>query len=142
MKKFAKFMLMGIFMVGITTGCGCKKKEKEDGKENKEPEVQVSTNEGVIADKELDVFKFENTSLIYENSTSVLETLVTNTSDQEQTLKEFKIHVKDKEGNEIVTLTGFVGDSIAAHESKLITTSYGDNLTQVAYDITYELVKD
>lgn len=141
MKKIATIMFLGVLLVGVTTGCGCKKKDKDNKDENKKPEVEVSTNEGVIGDKEVDVFKFENTSLIYENGTSVLETMVTNTSDTKQTLSEFLIHVKDKEGKEIIQLVGFVGESIDAHESKLITSSYGDNLTKVAYDITYEVKK-
>ena len=88
----------------------------------------------------MDVFKFEKTSLIYENGNSKLQTTVTNTSSEKQYLAEFLIHVKDEQGNEIVTMTGFVGDSIDANASKIIDSTYGDDLTK-ATSIEYEVVK-
>jgi len=78
--------------------------------------------------------------LIYEKSTSILQTTVTNTSNTTQYLKDFNIIVKDESGNEIVTLTGFIGDSIDAGESKLIVSSYGEDLTNAA-SIEYEIIR-
>lgn len=143
MKKFTKLMLLGVFAIGVTTGCGCKKKEEKDSDKNKpkDPQVQANTETGVIEDKELGVFKFENTSLTYDQGNSFLETTVTNNSDEVQNLEGFWIHVKDKDGKEIVTLEGFFGGTLAAHESKVISSTYGDNLINVAKEITYEIKK-
>ena len=138
MKKNIMKMFAMLLVVGLVTGCGC---DKESGKKKSEEEgIKVNTNENVIKDQELEVFKFTNTSLIYENGTSVLETTVTNTSDQAQYLKEFKILVKNEAGEEIITLTGFIGDSIAAQETKTISSSYGDDLTKAA-SIEYSIVR-
>ncbi len=142
MKKVISLFFAVILVVSFTTGCGCKKKEENKPKDdNNASKVETSTNEGVIGNKEVEVFKFENTSLIYDNGNSFLETTVTNTSDEAQTLKEFLIHVKDKDDKEIVTLSGFIGDSIAAHESKVVSSTYADNLVSVAHNITYEILK-
>ena len=48
--------------------------------------------------------------------------------------------VIDENGNEIVTMTVFVGDSIDANASKIIDSTYGDDLTKAA-SIEYEVVK-
>ncbi len=136
MKKVLLVVISALMLTGLTTGCGCSKKETKK-EENK---VKVNTNEDVIKDQQLEVFTFTNTSLIYEDSTSILTTVVTNTSDKTEFLKEFKINVKDKDGNIIVTLTGFVGDNIEAKSSTVITSSYGEDLTKAA-SIDYEVVR-
>lgn len=133
MKKIGLLVLVTMSLLTVATGCGCKKKEKE--------EVKANTEQEVIKDQKVEVFAFTNTSLVYENGTSTLETLVTNTSKEKQFLAEFKIHVKDAKGNVIVTLTGFIGDSIEAGSSKKITSTYGSDLTNAA-KIEYEIVKE
>lgn len=134
MKKILALVLAFSLFFGLATGCGCNKKE------DKKEEVKINTNEGVIKDQELEVFTFTNTSLVYEDNTSILITKVTNTSDQTEYLKEFKIHVKDAAGNEIVELTGFVGDNIGANSSTTISSSYSEDLTK-ATTIEYEVIR-
>ena len=140
MKKMLVVFGMTILTFGLLTGCGCQKKEDNKNKDTKNEEIKTNTNEDVIKDQTVDVFKFEKTSLIYENGNSKLQTTVTNTSSEKQYLAEFLIHVKDENGNEIVTMTGFVGDSIDANASKIIDSTYGDDLTKAA-SIEYEVVK-
>ena len=130
--KTIKIILMGIFAISLVTGCGCEKKEESQSKE----EAKVNTNEGVVKDQVVESFKMENTSLVYENNTTLLETTVTNTSDKTEYLKEFEIKVMDKDGNEITTLIGFVGASIEAGETKVINSYSGQDLSH-AYSISY-----
>ena len=124
-----------ILSIGIFTGCGCKKKE-----EQKKEEVKVNTNKDVVKDQTVEEFEFVNTSLKYENGTSILETAVTNNSDKTQELKEFKIHVKDKDGNEIITLTGYVGSTIKSKETKIINSYCGEDLSS-AKSVEYEVIR-
>ena len=135
MKRNLLLVATLLFAFILTTGCGCNKKSEKASKK-----VKANTNENVVKDQELEVFKFTNTSLVYEDSTSILTTVVTNTSDKTEYLKEFKIIVKDNNGGEIVTLTGFVGDNIEAKGSTVITSSYGQDLTKAA-SIEYEIVR-
>lgn len=130
MKNNLKKLLGVLLVVGLVTGCGCSKETNEEKKE--ESGIKVNTNQDVIKDQQLEVFTFTNTSLIYENGTSVLETIVTNTSNETQYLEEFNIIVKNDKGEEIITMTGFVGESIAAQESTTILSSYGDDLSTAA----------
>lgn len=138
MKKLIGIIMLTILTIGVTTGCGCEKKNKK--KETKEDEVKVNTNKDVIKDQNLEVFTFTNTSLIYENGRTTLETLVTNTSDNTETLSEFHILVKDKEGKEMITLVGFVGDQLKGKEQRLITSYTNEDLTK-ASSIEYSIVR-
>lgn len=135
MKKITKILFLFIATFIFLTGCN-----NTEEKENKKETQKENINKEVIKDQNLEVFKFTNTSLKYENSTSVLQTTVTNTSSEKQYLKEFKIHVRDKKDNEIVELIGYVGDYIDKNQSKIITSSYGDDLTN-AYSIDYEIIR-
>ena len=137
MKKI--IMLGMVLMTSLVVLTGCDGKDK-DNKDKTADETKVNTSQDVIKDQSVDVFKFENTSLIYANNTSTLETKVTNTSSETQYLSEFKIHVKDAQGNDIIVLTGYIGSSIGPNESRVISSNYGSDLTKAA-SITYELIK-
>lgn len=132
MKKIFKLFVVCLSVIVLVTGCGNKKEEKE--------ESIVNTNEHVIKDQTVDNFKFENTSLLYENESSVFETTITNISDEDAKIQEIEIIVKDRKGNEIVTLYGFVGSVILAKDSKVITSYCREDLRE-AYSINYKIVK-
>ena len=134
MKKYMLIALVGICMTSLVTGCG------KSNKSGSSEQPKANTNENVVKDQTLDVFHFTNTSLIYENGTTTLETTVTNTSDETAYLVEFKIHVKDTEGNDIIELVGFVGDQLKANESRVITSSASQDL-MLADSIEYEVVR-
>ena len=138
MNKIVKTTLVGVFAISLITGCGCSKKETK--KEEKEV-IRSNTNEEVIKDQEVEQFKFENTSLTYINGTSYLETKVTNVSNEDQNLAEFWIHVYNDKNEEIVQLTGFVGSTVKAGESKTISSSYADDLSKAAR-IDYEVKRE
>ncbi len=137
MKKVMKISLIAMVSMLLLTGCGCKKKEKE---EEKKEEIKVNTNEDVVKDQTVDIFSFTNTSLVFVNGQSELETTVENTSKKDAILKEFLIHVYDNDNKEIVTLTGSFGGEIKAGEKKVVNSYYASDLTK-AKKITYELVK-
>ncbi|MCM1370468.1 MAG: hypothetical protein NC181_01060 [Clostridium sp.] len=137
-----KTFLIGL-SVALVTGCGCEKKKEEDKNTPDTPtedQVKVNTNEEAIKDQTLGVFTFKNTSITYINGTSTLITEVTNTSDKEQELAEFKISVKDKDGKEIEKLVGFVGGNMPANTTRTITSSTAIDLTD-AVSIEYSIEK-
>ena len=74
MKKIIVIGTLLIISTSLITGCGCKKKEEK--KENNV--VKSNTNEEVIKDQKIETFEFTNTSLVYINGTSSLETKVNN----------------------------------------------------------------
>lgn len=134
MKKIVIISISLLLLMILLAGCGKKEEEKNNN------DIKTNISEGVIKDQHLEVFTFTNTSLVYENGTSYLETIVTNTSDVDQYLEEFKIHVKDVEGNEIMELSGFIGNYIKANSSSKITSSCGEDLTS-AKSIEYSIIR-
>ena len=134
MKKVTIGIIMGVFTIGLITGCGCSKKGEP------QEDIKINNNEGVIKDQTVEVFELKNTSLIYENGNTILETVVTNTSSKDEYLEEFKIKVTDASGNEMITLTGFVGEVIKAGESTVINSYCGEDLS-TATNITYTVIR-
>lgn len=132
--ELIKKIMIGLFTIGLITGCGSSKKEEP------QEDIKVNTNEGVIKDQTVEVFEFKKTSLIYENGTTTLETTVTNMSNKDEYLEEFIIKVTDAYGNEMITLRGFVGDKIKAGESKIINSYCGEDLS-TATNITYTVAR-
>ena len=99
-----------------------------------------NTNEKVIENKKVEDLTLTNTSLKVDKNYSTLVTLVSNPTGEDKEVRIFNIHVKDKKGNEIVTLQGYVGDVIPAGESREITSNVDMDLSNAA-DIEYEIVK-
>ena len=135
MKKIVNISM--ILLIGLFLLTGCKNNKENE----KQPNIKANTNEDVVKNQQLENFLFENTSLVYEDGTSTLQTTVTNTSNETTYLSEFIIYVKDKDGNEIITLRGFVGDKLKAGEKRTISSSCGDDLTNAA-SISYEVVRE
>lgn len=133
MKKTLLVMLSLFLVVGLATGCGCSKKEEK--KEDK-----FNTNEDVIKDQVVEELKLTNTSLKVDDNYSTLVTLVSNPTSEDKEVRVFNIYVKDKDGKEIVTLQGYVGDVIPAGESREITSNVDMDLSK-ATSIDYEIVK-
>ena len=131
MKKLTQITLITAFAILLATGCG-KKAEQE--------EPQVNTNEGVVEDKVVEELTLTNTSLVSTENSATLVTQVTNPTSEDKEVRIFNIVVKDKDGNTLVTLQGYVGGVIPAGESREITSNVDMNLDN-AYIVEYEIVK-
>ena len=137
MNKRILFILLSI-VLSLSLMVGCKKQEI---KENNNPSnLELNTNQGVIEDKELEVFTFTNTSLIWNGNGTDLETKITNTSDNDEYLKGFNVIVYDEDGNVIASMEGYVGTTIKAHDTKVMSTGHYKDLTK-ATRIEYEIIR-
>ena len=141
MNKVVKFGLVALISMSLLTGCGCSKQNK-DNETNNTPaeEEKFNTNEGVIEDKELNGLNFTNTSLEVKDNASTLVTSVTNPTSSAIEVRVFDIIVKDKDGNVMTTLQGYVGGEIPAGQTRKITSNVDMNLTD-AVTIEYKLIK-
>lgn len=134
MKKILTLSISMLLVLGLVTGCGCTKKEETKKDES------YNTNEGVVGDKVVEELKLTNTSLVSKGNYSTLVTLVTNPTKEDKEVRIFNIYVKDKDGNEIVTLQGYVGGVVPAGQTKEIESNVDMNLDH-AYTIEYEILK-
>lgn len=124
-----KVMILSLTTLFLLVGCG--KKE-----EIKEPSKDIETNKTPISDKVLDDFSFTNTNIVVENNHSTLTTQVTNNSSEDKSIEQFKIIIKDKDGNVMKETVGYIGGVIKSKESKTIITNVNMSLTDT-YDIEY-----
>lgn len=138
MKKIIMMSFTVLLIVGLVTGCGCKKKEKVKVKVKEE--IKVNTNKDVIKNQEVDGIKMTNTSMVTTNGLTKLVTSVTNDTDKDYKLDEYMIIIKDKDGKEIVKIPGYVGDTIKAGETRTINSSVDIDLSNAA-SIEYEVKK-
>ena len=129
MKKIAYLIIVSLIILNIATGCGKKKIKNEN--------VKINTNENVIGDQKIDALSFTNTSLVYEDNTSIFKTSVTNNSNEIVEFNKIEIHIMDEFDKEIVVLPGYVGDKIEPGQSYLLTAN---DLTK-AKSVRYEIIK-
>ena len=140
MKKVINITLMLLVCLTLVTGCGKDKSKNEDKKDDNKTTVEVNNNEEVTKAQNIEGITITNTSLVYEDGISYLKATVTNNTGSDYELNEYKINVKDNNGNIIVTMPGYVGSVIKNGESKTVNTMISEDLSK-AYSIEYEVVK-
>ena len=140
MKKIINITLMLLVCLTLVTGCGKDKSKNEDKKDDNKTTVEVNNNEEVTKDQNIEGITITNTSLVYEDGISYLKATVTNNTGSDYELNEYKINVKDSDGNIIVTMPGYIGSVLKNGESKTINTMISEDLSK-AYSIEYEVVK-
>ena len=138
MKNNIKKALLAIFALTLVTGCGCAKKDNK--KDNTKDDVKVNTEENVIKDQTFEGLTFTNTSLTTTNGVSTLITEVSNSTGSDYTLEEFTITIKNKDGEVITTIPGYVGDVIKNGETRTINSSIDIDLSS-ASSIEYSVKK-
>lgn len=134
MKKIIIALTLGSLLF-VSTGCGCSKKEKEPVEEN---QPTGNTNEEVIKDQQVGDLLMTNTTLIMQDGGSMFTTLVTNSTERDVAVDVIDIIVRDVDGNEIVTLHGYVGGVVPAQSSREIISNCTIDLSD-AVSVEYKL---
>lgn len=88
---------------------------------NEEEGMVANTNQGIISETTYEGLQFSNISLISENGYSTFSADVTNTTATNSTISDVNIILKDKNGSEIITLRGNIGEPLAPNETRTIT---------------------
>ena len=140
MRKIVNITLMLLVLNTLVTGCDKDKTNNNNNDDNNKTTVEVNDNQEVTKDQNIEGITITNTSLVYEDGISYLKATVTNNTGSDYELNEYKINVKDSDGNIIVTMPGYVGSVIKNGESKSINTMISEDLSK-AYSIEYEVVK-
>ena len=88
----------------------------------KEPKIVANTKEGVIKEETYENLTFNNISLITEDGYTTFTADVTNTSAENSTISDVDIVLQDKDGNEVITLRGNIGEPLKPNETRTITS--------------------
>ncbi len=97
--------------------------KKDNITKNEEEGMTANTNAGIIAEATYQGLQFSNISLISENGYSTFTADVTNTTQTNSEIANVNIVLKDKNGNELITLRGYIGSALAPNETRTITAS-------------------
>lgn len=135
MRYLKKISIVTLLSIILLTGCGVKKVEKQ---EKDDSEIKVNTHTEVLKDQTIDEFSITKSALIYEKGTSTFTAHITNNSDVEQSILSVTIYMKDKKGNTVAELTGYIGEVILSKESRVITAHTDVDLSDII-TITYKV---
>lgn len=157
MKKIINLSLMSLLCVLLITGCGKKKEESNNPvNDNKEPNIkdeinedgtlkkEVNNNSGVVKEQVVEGITLKNIELTSTAYTSTLKIEALNNTNEDITLKYFKVYLKDKDGKNILGNDEYavasVYGTIKSKETKVLYANIDRNLSEV-YSIDYEMVK-
>ena len=134
MKKIISVSILMLLVMGLVTGCGCTKKEKED--KNEKPD-----NTPVTADDQINNLIYEGLEFVNAGvSDGVIKTIVINNTGSVYKGSKFSMKIMDKEGNTILELTDEVKGSMETGTTKTIETKVDKDLSE-AVAIEYSIVK-
>ena len=112
--------------------------DKEQIAKNEIQDIAANTSPDIIKQENYEGLKFTNISLITENGYSTFSADVTNIMQTDSNIGDVNIVLKDKDGNEVITLRANIpGESLKPNETKTITAVTKANLLNVtAKEIT------
>lgn len=131
-----KVLLIGLCTV-LLLGVGCDKGKKQNDPTDPIP----NENSGVVKDQTFSGLTFTNTSLVYDNGTSILTATFTNSTSADITLNTFNVIVKDENGNVVVKLVADATGIIKPGDSKQLSVSVDMDLSTKAYTIEYAMME-
>lgn len=86
--------------------------------------ITAITTKGIVKDESYEGLSFKNFVLLKDDDMYTLTTDVTNTSNSEINIKQVNINIKNKDGNTIIALLGYIGETpMAVNETRTITAS-------------------
>ncbi len=82
----------------------------------------------ILKNQVVDGLSFTDAKLGYEKGVSTITVNVTNTNKETYSLNYIEIKVTEESGN-VITLIGYIGDSIDSEQKKIITASIDKDIT-------------
>lgn len=123
MKKKIISLLSVLLIIGIITGCGCKKKNNKTNNNNQEKNISLEA-------QTIDDIEISNVNITYDGADSTFTAIVTNKSSESKKIGIIDIILKDKDNNEIITLKGLIDKDVEANNSVGITSGTGIDITE------------
>ena len=96
------------------------KKEKGNKIEN---EIFRHREEGIVKEEEYKGIKITNIKMVTDGDYTTFSATATNTSDKDINIENFYINLKNKNGNSIAKLLGFIPEGLKKGESKKINST-------------------
>ncbi|CCY46887.1 unknown [Firmicutes bacterium CAG:822] len=142
-KKYKLYLIIFLVVVvaliiGLIISLGF---DKEEISVAEEPGIVANTSEEVVKEETYEGLQFSNISLITENGYTTFTADVTNTTETDSTISDVDIILQDKDGNEVITLRGNIGEPLKSNETRTITAVTKGNLKNVTAKVIAEYEK-
>lgn len=105
---------------------------------NEEDKMSAITEKGILKNESFGSLEFSNVTLVKDKGIYTLSIDVKNVSNEVSKVMSVDIPIKDKDGNVVVTLLGYIGKELKPNEVTTITASTSADLSN-AY--TKEIVE-
>ena len=132
MKKTIIMSISMLLVLGLITGCGCKKKEETKKEETNTP----NENQTVVEDQIFEGLEFVNVGA----SDKVVKTIVINNTGVVYEGSKFSMKIMDSEGNVLKEVTDEVKGPMETGTTKEVQTKVDVDLSKAAA-IEYSIVK-
>ena len=142
-KKYKLYLIIFLVVVvaliiGLIISLGF---DKEEISVAEEPGIVANTSEEVVKEETYEGLQFSNISLITENGYTTFTADVTNTTETDSTISDVDIILQDKDGNEVITLRGNIGEPLKSNGTRTITAVTKGNLKNVTAKVIAEYEK-
>lgn len=118
-----------VLAFGLIFATGCGKKDNDNNKTNDNKDNQevtgpiANTNESIISEQIIDGIKITNITLVSEDGRTVFTADVVNTTEETIDIKSFNAIYKNADGEEIVSLFVYVGNSLEPGSLSSVSSS-------------------
>ncbi len=134
-KIILSLLIISILVFVVVVLFIIKDNNKTSTKKVKTDYKEAITEQGIIKDETFGNLNFTNTTLIKDGKQYTLSMDVTNPTQEEINIEKVNINLKDKNGNSIVVLHGYIGNPMKAGETRTITASVKIDLSKVKYKV-------
>lgn len=132
MNKVIKISLIGIFLISLTTGCGCEKQKANNPTDN-----QSNENQTVIEDQIYEGLEFVNVGV----SNGVIKTVIINNTGVIYEGSKFTMKIMDENGDIITEIIDEIKTQMENGTTQTIETKTDVDLSK-ATSIEYSIVKE
>lgn len=145
--KMNKKMLIGIIaivvvIIIVVVASILLSKNNDDVAKNEDEGISAITKQEIIKDETYEGLEFTNTTLIKDGNMYTMSIDVTNPTDQEIDVKQVDINFKNDKGSTIISLLGYLGEPMAAGETRTITSSTTVDLSKATSKTIEASTKD
>ena len=134
-RKIIVSVMTLIMMLTIITGCG--EKGNTNTTENK---VDNTTYKNTIEEQVVEGLTFSKAKVEYKNNETTIEVTLSNQTNEAIKVETIKMHLKDKNDNELFEFVVTNEKKIEAGKTQTVTGSYAGDLSETT-KIEYEVVK-
>ncbi len=122
-KRFLCILVICILLIVLIVVSAFLYKKEPLAPAKEEKRIYANTSANLIKDETYEGLEFTNIALITDKEYSTFTASVTNKKEEVNNIENVDIILKDKKGNNVITLLGNIGKNLKPGETRTITAS-------------------